>query len=697
MIFMPPGSAKSTYTSRLLPPWLLQFRPACQIIGASHTAALALDFSGKVQDEIREHSWLLGYGLRTESRERWYTSNDGAYLAAGVGGAIPGFRADYALIDDPIKSRADANSETNRRVVWEWFNGDLERRLTPGAGIVLMHCMTGDTPVLLASGHEKRLQDIRPGDEIATYEDGEVRASTVRNWANKGFDDVSTRRMKSGIVVRANARHPFLVCEIGEEKWRRTDLLKKGSLIRTVIGGNGKGFVARSKDATARRSAGECACPTTEKLGGLKGLGRHPSILWHIARGIYGIVTASISRIMSVCFPNRVEFALSANNRSLDTKNISALTTITEQERLEDCCATTAISWSERAKQKESCSAPLSMFGITLDEIVSISPSGRQEVFDIEVERTANFIANGLVSHNTRWHEDDLAGRLLATEADRWRVLCLPAEAEDDDPLGRAPGEWLWSDDDYGYGATLADIKNVLEERGAVGEWWSQYQQRPRRPGGTIFQTAMIEVIDAAPAGGDVVRRWDLAATAESSQSRDPDWTRGLKLQRLPSGKLVVLDIVSERGGPDKVDAAIIATASRDRAEHGPFVKIGLPQDPGEAGKTRVIYLTRRLSGYLVVASRETGDKQERAGPIASQCNVGNLAVIKADWNRAFFDELAAFPTGAHDDQVDALSGAFSILVQPMRSEGSYELMRQLAAEAAARRKAEIGDAHPAI
>src|SRR5579863_483816 len=105
MIFMPPGSAKSTYVSQLLTPHLFARYPGCQIIGASHTADLAEDFSGKIHSLIREHERTLGYGLATESRGRWYTTNGSSYLAAGVGGAIPGFRADFGIIDDPIKGR----------------------------------------------------------------------------------------------------------------------------------------------------------------------------------------------------------------------------------------------------------------------------------------------------------------------------------------------------------------------------------------------------------------------------------------------------------------------------------------------------------------------------------------------------------------------------------------------------------------
>jgi hypothetical protein len=96
--------------------------------------------------------------------------------------------------------------------------------------------------------------------------------------------------------------------------------------------------------------------------------------------------------------------------------------------------------------------------------------------------------------------------------------------------------------------------------------------------------------------------------------------------------------------------------------DNGPNVKIGLAQDPGPAGKQHALWLTRNLAGYQVVVSPELGEKEERAMPVAAQANVGNLLVVAAPWNRSFIEELRDFPAGAHDDQVDALSRAFSVV-----------------------------------
>lgn len=256
----------------------------------------------------------------------------------------------------------------------------------------------------------------------------------------------------------------------------------------------------------------------------------------------------------------------------------------------------------------------------------------------------------------TRWHRDDLGGRLLAgdgTTNDGWRVVRLPAFAEADDPLGRQPGAPLWPE--------WENAEALARRRATVGPraWASLYQQDPAPDGGSLFHIARIGLLAAAPHDASYARAWDLAATA-ATDGRDPDWTVGLKLGREPTGRLVVADILRIRGGPHEVEQAIVNIAAQD----GVSVPIGLPQDPGQAGKQQVAWLTSRLVGHRVVATPETGAKTTRAAPVAAQVDAGNLAVVAAPWNQAFLEELREFPQGRKDDQVDALSRAFALLAE---------------------------------
>ncbi len=407
MLLLPPGHAKSTYASVLFPAWWFTQHPASSVITACHTADLAEHFARQVRALVTDHTETLGYGVVRSDRAtaRWRTTERGDYFASGVRGPITGRRADLVLIDDPIKSHAEADSPGARDALWNWYRSDLATRLKPGGRIVLIM---------------------------------------------------------------------------------------------------------------------------------------------------------------------------------------------------------------------------------------------------------------------TRWHEDDLGGRLINADPS-WNQLKLPALAEPADPMGRTPGEALWPE--------WENEEALDRKRRSVGQrvWQALYQQNPGPDSNALFVTARIPVIEPEPlpSGTREVRAWDLAATLPG-EGRDPDWTVGIKLARLATGRILVTDIVRFRAGPAEVADTIVATASQD----GQSVLIGLPQDPGQAGKQQVAWLAQRLAGYRVRASPESGAKLTRATPAAAQVEAGALVLHRALWNRAFLDELRDFPNGRKDDQVDALSRGITMLsetsTQPRRLNVPY-------------------------
>ncbi|MDI2091671.1 phage terminase large subunit [Commensalibacter oyaizuii] len=252
----------------------------------------------------------------------------------------------------------------------------------------------------------------------------------------------------------------------------------------------------------------------------------------------------------------------------------------------------------------------------------------------------------------TRWHVDDLAGRLLQEmqngSGEIWDVLNLSARAKENDPLGRDVGDPLWPE------AFGNDELTQIESAVGARDWAALYQGDPVLSMGSVFKVAQIPIIDAASKAAQIVRRWDFAATV-ATKGYDPDWTVGVKMQRNEDGGYTILDVVRFRGRPDEVEKTVLAIASQD----GEGVKVILSQDPGQAGVAQVQYYTKLLAGYKVAAVRETGSKVIRADPLVAQVNVGNVALVRAPWNRAFLDELMSFPDGTHDDQVDAAAGAF--------------------------------------
>jgi predicted phage terminase large subunit-like protein len=260
----------------------------------------------------------------------------------------------------------------------------------------------------------------------------------------------------------------------------------------------------------------------------------------------------------------------------------------------------------------------------------------------------------------TRWHPQDLGGQLLEKSGPEWRVVRLPAFAEADDPLGRSIGAPLWPE--------WEDHDALTRKRELIGEraWSALFQQTPLPSGGRLFSVDRIAVVQPERNTETTVRAWDLAATGNTGRN-DPDWTVGIKLSRENTGRYLILDVARIRGTPHQVEELIVNTAQKD----GTKVIVAIPEDPGQAGKSQMAYLTRQLAGFHVISSRETGSKATRAMPLASQVEAGNVSIIRADWSRTLLDEMRDFPWGRKDDQVDALVRAFTTLTTRPRSPGS--------------------------
>ena len=226
-------------------------------------------------------------------------------------------------------------------------------------------------------------------------------------------------------------------------------------------------------------------------------------------------------------------------------------------------------------------------------------------------------------------------------------VTFIPAKLDDNKALMKA---------DPSYKANLQAMSRVERERLLGGNW------KIKPAAGLYFKRSDVTMVDTWP--DDVVkwvRRWDFAATEPGESNPDPDWTAGVLMGRRANGRYFIGDVIHERKRSQGVRDLVVRTANNDTD----VTRIGVPQDPGQAGKDQAESYVRELAGYTVLMIRETGDKVARADPFAAQWQAGNVDVYRAPWNEAFFAELEAFPSkGAHDDQVDAASGAFAMLVK---------------------------------
>ena len=528
MIYMPPRHAKSWYTSRLFVPWFLAQDPTKSIIAASHTYNLAEGFGRFARNLITEHAEILGFSLEADrtAAGHWLTDRGGGYLAAGVGKAIAGNPGDLLLIDDPVSNKAEAESEVQRESVWNWYKNDLYTRQQPHAKIVLIMCMVGDTKVLLTDGSHKKLKDVRRGDKIATYENGIIGESIIEAWKSQGSDLVFEIQTRLGAITRANARHPFLVKRKGEYVWVRLRDLRVGDLaVRVneidppiISGEHSAAYPVVGKIAKRLQNAKVFVRSITARIVGKEGYGLHHIIPLLIGRLAYAATTAWMRFNIKLCSQPKMAYARSADYRprgGCPKPGIInfALTTITAPKKCADSFATTAISLLALQEMKHTCSlrwdiskgfnqsassdgAGLLTREIILDRITSIVSAGHEEVFDVQVARTQNFIADGFISHNTRWHEDDLGGRLLnemASGGDQWEILKFAALANDpNDPLGRDTDEALWPE--WMPKESLLRIRRTMGER----EFGALYQQDPRPPGGSFFDVNNI-LVDGQP------------------------------------------------------------------------------------------------------------------------------------------------------------------------------------------------------
>jgi predicted phage terminase large subunit-like protein len=265
----------------------------------------------------------------------------------------------------------------------------------------------------------------------------------------------------------------------------------------------------------------------------------------------------------------------------------------------------------------------------------------------------------------TRWHDDDLIGRILKhNPGGNWEQLIIPAIAEPPgynakdpathhfvDILGRKYGEALFPE--------RYDTKALLERKQVLGTFFfnAMFQQRPENEDAKLTDKSWLKYFSSLAELQNFsrlkfTRCWDLAATEDGG-----DWTVGvLCAYDEVTDDFYVLNVKRFQASPGGVERLVRQTALED----GPAVTVGIEQEPGSSGKALVhAYRERVLHGFQVYANPTHNNKVLRAQPWLANVEAGKTHLLTAGWNQPFVDEYDAFPGGEHDDQIDPTAAAY--------------------------------------
>ena len=251
------------------------------------------------------------------------------------------------------------------------------------------------------------------------------------------------------------------------------------------------------------------------------------------------------------------------------------------------------------------------------------------------------------INVNTLWHSEDLNNVLAKSGA--WAVVKLPGLAEENDMLGREVGEPLWEERH-----TREELIQLREEMGEY-DFAALIQQNPIAAQGRLFDVEKISIVDHVPEVVDSVRFWDLAVTAKARAS----YTVGLKLGVTSDERFVILDVYRAQKELPEIHQGIKQCAVMD----GVGVRIRLEAEKGGIVELQHLHRDRDMRPYTMDSEAPKGDKYTRAGPVAAKVNAGRVLMVRAQWNQALRDELSVFPGGANTDIVDALSGAYKMVM----------------------------------
>jgi intein/homing endonuclease len=569
IVMMPPRHGKSQTTSIYFPSWYLGKNPDKHIITASYSGELALDFGGKtrgiLEDQAFKQIFDVNLKIDEKAKGRWLTDKGGSYTSVGVGGAITGRGANILLIDDPIKNREEAESQLIRNKHWDWFTS----------------CFVAGTPVLMADGCYKNIEDVKVGDRVISFNEKtkQLDAKKVKAVGKQKKDVIYNIKGRYG-DVNCTGEHPFYrlpvkrtgrYLNLKQGEWIKASELKPDDRVlfslkgakngqarrKRVLGTRkfvskelwwlagfilGDGFISKYKIGIALGvddKLNDYVISLCEKhLGKTRIVKKEPrthtfyidskkavDILLDLGLDFKKSKDKDLdSTIFKQPVSNRKAFIsgfLSADGHRTGNKTWTigmASKKLVESIRLlaiNSGFLCGLVGKSEFIAQPPGSPKPFlakayrlhireKRQGFYANRISEVKKVGLDYSYNLEVEDYGTFIANGFVVHNTaytrlepngkvililtRWHLDDLAGRILQNEelSKNTKVIKFPALAEVDEKY-RKKGEALWTER-YDVG----DLESIKKTVGPY-DWSALYQQSPILTENQEFQSSWIQ------------------------------------------------------------------------------------------------------------------------------------------------------------------------------------------------------------
>lgn len=350
-------------------------------------------------------------------------------------------------------------------------------------------------------------------------------------------------------------------------------------------------------------------------------------------------------------------------------------------------CNTSLIEYADRAGsfRNTTVNGPINGMGMHLG-VIDDPQKGRKETNSKTIRDSVwgwftndfmgRFAEDGaLLIIMTRWHVDDLLGRLEAKAANKIKRLNYPAISElippdrEDmrtvaDRANRKVGDPLFPE--LHSAKSLGEVRSVM----SMGDFESVYQQHPITVGGGQLPIEKIRYMPTWSARDPdiqaTVRFWDKAG----SDKKGSAWSAGVLLHRMVDGRFVISHVCRGQWLARDREKHIKLWAQTDAAMYSNY-EIGIEQEPGSGGKESAENTVSNLAGFRVFVDKVSGDKITRAQPFAAQVQGGNLYLVAGEWCQDFLDEAEVWPQGTMD-QVDGCSGGFNHIVKSTQFDSSF-------------------------